>query len=112
MSLPKAKTLTVTISDAEIRRHAGGEVRQLRDSRYREIRFRYSTTDRTRGAWHIVVDQVWRKAGNYPAISTKTLLATLPAILARRAVDISALSLIHISEPTRPRFGSRMPSSA
>ena len=23
-----------------------------------------------------------------------------------------ALSLIHISEPTRPRFGSRMPSSA
>ena len=26
--------------------------------------------------------------------------------------DISFLSLIHISEPTRPRFGSRMPSSA
>ena len=24
----------------------------------------------------------------------------------------SDLSLIHISEPTRPRFGSRMPSSA
>ena len=24
----------------------------------------------------------------------------------------NALSLIHISEPTRPRFGSRMPSSA
>lgn len=93
MSLSKAKTLTVTISDAEIRRHAGGEVRQLRDSRHREIRFRYSTTDRTRGAWHVVVDQVWRKAGNYPAISTKTLLATLPAILARRAVDISATSI-------------------
>lgn len=93
MSLPKAKTLTVTISDAEIRRHAGGEVRQLRDSRYREIRFRYSTTDRTRGAWHVVVDQVWRKAGNFPAISTKTLVATLPTILARRAVDLSASSI-------------------
>ena len=25
---------------------------------------------------------------------------------------VRALSLIHISEPTRPRFGSRMPSSA
>lgn len=90
MTLSKAKTLTVALSDAEIRRHAGGEVRQLRDTRHREIRFRYSTTDRTRGAWHVVVDQVWRKAGNYPGISTKTLLATLPAILARRAVDASA----------------------
>lgn len=94
MSLPKAKTLTVTISDAEIRRHAGGEVRQLRDSRYREIRFRYSTTDRSRGSWHIVVDQVWRKAGNFPAISTKTLITTLPTILARRVVDLSACSII------------------
>lgn len=93
MSLPTAKTLTVAISDAEIRRHAGGEVRQLRDSRHREIRFRYSTTDRTRGSWHVVVDQVWRKAGNYPGISTKILLATLPEILARRALDVSATSI-------------------
>lgn len=92
MTQPNTKTLTVAISDAEIRRHTGGEVRQLRDTRHREIRFRYSTTDRTRGTWHIVVDQVWRKAGNFPGISTKTLLATLPAILARRAVDASATS--------------------
>ena len=27
-------------------------------------------------------------------------------------LTIFILSLIHISEPTRPRFGSRMPSSA
>ena len=93
MTPPNAKTLTVAISDAEIRRHAGGEVRQLRDTRHREIRFRYSTTDRTRGAWHVVVDQVWRKAGNFPAISTKTLLVTLPSILARRSVDRSASSI-------------------
>ena len=26
--------------------------------------------------------------------------------------QLEELSLIHISEPTRPRFGSRMPSSA
>lgn len=88
-----AKTLTVAISDAEIRRHAGGEIRQLRDTRHREIRFRYSTTDRTRGAWHVVVDQVWRKAGNFPGISTKTILTSLPEILARRALDVSAVSI-------------------
>lgn len=93
MTPPEPKTLTVAISDTEIRRHAGGEIRQLRDNRHREIRFRYSTTDRTRGAWHVVVDQVWRKAGNFPGISTKTLLATLPEILARRAVDVSAASI-------------------
>ena len=34
---------------------------------------------------------------------------TLPAEPAKTA---HFLSLIHISEPTRPRFGSRMPSSA
>ena len=30
----------------------------------------------------------------------------------RRTRERLSLSLIHISEPTRPRFGSRMPSSA
>lgn len=87
-----SKTLTVTLSDAEIRRHAAGDASQLRDTRYRELRFRYSTTDRTRGAWHVVFRQRWGKAGNYPGINTKTMLATLPAILARRAADASAKS--------------------
>jgi integrase len=86
------KTLTVTISDAEIRRHAAGEVRQLRDTRHRELRFRYSTTDRARGAWHVVFRQRWGKAGDYPGINAKTMLAALPAILARRAADADAKS--------------------
>ncbi|MFK0086394.1 tyrosine-type recombinase/integrase [Pseudomonas sp. NPDC090755] len=86
------KTLTVTISDAEIRRHAAGEVFQLRDIRHRELRFRFSTVDRSRGAWHVVVRGRWGKAGDYPGINTKTMLATLPAILARRAVDVEAKS--------------------
>lgn len=85
------KTLTVTISDAEIRRHANGEVRQLRDTRHRELRFRYGK-DRTRGSWHVVVGEAWGKAGSFPGISSKTMLATLPAILARRAVDATAKS--------------------
>ena len=29
-----------------------------------------------------------------------------------RGWDVSQLSLIHISEPTRPKYASRMPSSA
>lgn len=86
-----AKTLTVTISDAEIRRHAAGDVRQLRDTRHRELRFRYGK-DRSRGSWHVVVGEAWGKAGSFPGISSKTMLATLPAILARRAVDSGAKS--------------------
>lgn len=86
------KTLAVALSDAEIRRHQGSDVRQLRDPRYRQLRFRYSTVDRTRGAWHVVVAGKWGKAGDYPGISAKTMLATLPSILARRSIDASAKS--------------------
>lgn len=86
------KTLTVAISDAEIRRHAGGEIRQLRDLRHPELRFRYSTTDRNKGAWHVVVRGKWGKAGNYPGINAKLMISTLPTILARRAVDPKATS--------------------
>ena len=47
-----------------------------------------------------------------------TLLKTLSRLLAPAEGRVLVekkdvhLSLIHISEPTRPRFGSRMPSSA
>ncbi|MFU0823291.1 MAG: site-specific integrase [Pseudomonas lundensis] len=92
MTISEPKTLTVVISDIEIRRHAGGEVRQLRDLRHPELRFRYSTTDRNKGAWHVVVRGKWGKAGNYPGINTKLMHATLPAILARRSVDPDATS--------------------
>ena len=33
-------------------------------------------------------------------------------LIGLKLIPLLALSLIHISEPTRPRFGSRMPSSA
>ncbi|MPQ68315.1 tyrosine-type recombinase/integrase [Pseudomonas sp. MWU12-2323] len=89
---PVPKTLNVTLSDAEIRRHQGGNVRQLRDPRYRELRFRYSTVDRSRGAWHVVVAGQWGKAGDYPGLNTRRMLDTLPAILARRAADPQANS--------------------
>ncbi|NWC95531.1 MULTISPECIES: site-specific integrase [unclassified Pseudomonas] len=85
-------TLHVNITDAEIRKQAAGPVRQLRDHRYPELRFRYSTTDRTKGAWHVVVRGKWGKAGNYPGINAKLMQTTLPAILARRSIDPDATS--------------------
>ncbi|WP_288375734.1 site-specific integrase [uncultured Pseudomonas sp.] len=86
-------TKHITFTDAEIRRQAGQPVRQLRDPRYPELRFRYSTTDRSRGAWHVVIAGKWGKAGNFPSLSAKAMLAALPGILARRAVDPEAHSL-------------------
>lgn len=87
------KTLTVIMSDAEIRRHAERlHVRALRDARHPELHFRYSTSDRRKGSWHVVVRGKWGKAGNYPSINAKLMQATLPAILARRSVDPDAVS--------------------
>lgn len=89
---PTPRTLVVSISDAEIRRHQNSDIRQLRDPRYRQLRFRYSTVDRARGAWHVVIAGRWGKAGDYPGINAKAMLATLPAILTRRSADPAAKS--------------------
>lgn len=87
------KTLTVVMTDAEIRRQAERlHVRALRDARHPSLHFRYSTVDRTKGSWHVVVGKAWGKAGNYPDINAKAMLSTLPAILARRSADPSAKS--------------------
>ncbi|MBJ2201822.1 tyrosine-type recombinase/integrase [Pseudomonas carnis] len=87
------KTLTVVMTDAEIRRQAERpHVRALRDARHPSLHFRYSTVDRAKGSWHVVVGKVWGKAGNYPDINAKAMLATLPAILVRRAADPLAKS--------------------
>lgn len=87
-----AKTVHVSITDAEIRKHAPTGVRQLRDPRFPQLRFRYSTVDRSKGAWHVVVRGKWGKAGSYPGIGAKLMQSTLPDILARRAVDAEAAS--------------------
>ena len=87
------KTLTVVMTDAEIRRHAQlNHVRALRDARHPQLHFRYSTVDRTRGSWHVVIGGKWGKAGSYPGINAKLMQATLPEILARRAADPDATS--------------------
>lgn len=87
------KTLTVVMTDSEIRRQAERpHVRALRDARHPSLHFRYSTVDRAKGSWHVVVGKAWGKAGNYPDINAKAMLATLPAILVRRAADPLAKS--------------------
>lgn len=77
-----SKTLTVTLSDAEIRRHADSEIRDLRDAREPAFRFRYKQ-DRTRGSWYLVHDSKWNKIANYPDVNTKAVLGALPAVRAR-----------------------------
>ncbi|MCQ9423360.1 site-specific integrase [Pseudomonas sp. LJDD11] len=87
------KTLTVLMSDAEIRRHAERlHVRALRDARHPALHFRYSTSDRRKGSWHVVIRGKWGKAGNYPDIGAKLMQSTLPAIIARRSADPAAAS--------------------
>ncbi|WP_443690402.1 tyrosine-type recombinase/integrase [Pseudomonas sp.] len=89
----QVKTLTIIMSDAEIRRHAERlHVRALRDARHPALHFRYSTVDRAKGSWHVVVRGKWGKAGNYPGINAKLMQTTLPAILARRSADPAAAS--------------------
>ncbi|MBD8598763.1 tyrosine-type recombinase/integrase [Pseudomonas sp. CFBP 8772] len=88
----QSRTVHVSITDTEIRKQAATSARQLRDPRYPQLRFRYSTVDRSKGSWHVVVGGKWGKAGSYPGINAKLMQATLPDILARRAVDSTAAS--------------------
>ena len=84
-----SKTLTVTLSDAEIRRHAESEVRDLRDTRQPAFRFRYKQ-DRTRGSWYLVHGSKWNKIANYPDLNTKAVLSVLPTVRARMAGEPGA----------------------
>lgn len=83
-------TLTLEISDAAIRRHAENpEIRELNDSRL-PYRFRYDKK-RLGGSWHIVKSiegkDKWRKAGTFPALTTKGLKSALSAIMGRLYAD-------------------------
>jgi integrase len=90
-----SKTLHVLLTDAAIRQYAAKPVRQLRDPRFPALRFRYSTTNRAKGSWFVVIGDQWGKAGNYPDINAKAMQATLPAILLRRAAEPGARSTVN-----------------
>ncbi|MNM21444.1 Prophage CP4-57 integrase [compost metagenome] len=96
--MERPKTLVVQLSDAAIKRHANDiHVTQLRDPRH-PLRFRYSRSTRERGSWHVVKftggRDVWRKAGNFPELTFKALLAALPEIQQRLAADLANATAI------------------
>ncbi|KAA0015489.1 tyrosine-type recombinase/integrase [Salinicola corii] len=83
-------TLVVNLSDAVIRRHMSDPaIRQLRDPRY-PLRVRFNQA-RTRASWFVVrfaggADH-WRKIGAWPDLASRAVIAQLPDIQARLAVD-------------------------
>lgn len=80
-----SQTLTINLSDAEIRRQAANSaVDTLRDPRHPGLYFRY-TQGRGRGSWYLVVNRSWRRIAGYPDLKTAAVLAVLPE-LRQRAV--------------------------
>jgi len=90
--MTSSKTLHIHVTDSEIRRHAATPIQQLRDPRFPALRFRYWSSDRTRGSWYVVIKSAWNKIANYPVIDAKTMQAHLPQILASRAFNPQAFS--------------------
>lgn len=86
----KIKTLTVKLSDAEIVRNAKLEhVRDLRDASHPALHFRY-LTNRTRGSWYFLHKRQWHLIGHFPDLSSKQVVAALPAVRLRVAADGAA----------------------
>ncbi|WP_454843378.1 tyrosine-type recombinase/integrase [Pseudomonas gorinensis] len=75
-------TTAVKITDAEIKRQAAGEVRDLRDIEARGLYLRFAK-DRTRASWYLVVRGEWKLIGRYPDLSAKQVAAALPGIRLR-----------------------------
>lgn len=89
-------TLSVTLSDAVIKRHASDPaVTELNDPRH-PLRFRYRN-DRSKGSWHLVLYDKggkWRKVANWPDVPTRFLLDSLPAVQARLLADPAASATV------------------
>ena len=84
------KTLTVKLSDAEIQRNARLEhVRDLRDASHPALHFRYAK-NRVRGSWYLLNKRQWHRIGGFPDLSTKQVIAALPAVRLRVAADGAA----------------------
>lgn len=72
----------VKMSDAEIKRQAAGDVRDLRDIENRGLYLRF-TRARVRASWYLVVKGEWKRIGAFPDLNTKQVVAALPAIRLR-----------------------------
>jgi integrase len=72
----------VKMSDAEIKRQAAGDVRDLRDVENRGLYLRF-TRARERASWYLVVKGEWKRIGAFPDLNTKQVVAALPTIRLR-----------------------------
>ncbi|VVO86289.1 tyrosine-type recombinase/integrase [Pseudomonas fluorescens] len=72
----------VKMSDAEIKRQASGTVRDLRDVENRGLYLRFAKA-RDRASWYLVTKGKWNLVGNFPDLTTKQVVAALPAIRLR-----------------------------
>lgn len=75
-------TAAVRITDAEIKRQAAGTERDLRDVENRGLYLRF-TRDRARASWYLVSRGKWNLVGSFPDLSSKQVVAALPAIRLR-----------------------------
>lgn len=84
------KTLTVKLSDSEIARNAKLEhVRDLRDASHPALHFRFAK-NRARGSWYLLNKRQWHLIGHFPDLSSKQVVAALPAVRLRVAADGAA----------------------
>jgi integrase len=77
-------TVALKITDAEIKRQAAGDVRDLRDVENRGLYLRF-TRDRARASWYLVAKGKWNLVGSFPDLSAKQVVAALPGIRLRLA---------------------------
>ncbi|WP_443699254.1 tyrosine-type recombinase/integrase [Pseudomonas sp.] len=77
-------TAALKITDAEIKRQAAGDVRDLRDVENRGLYLRF-TRDRARASWYLVAKGKWNLVGSFPDLSAKQVVAALPTIRLRLA---------------------------
>lgn len=84
------QTLTVKLSDPEIMRNAKlGHVRDLRDASHPALHFRFAK-NRARGSWYFLHKRQWHLIGHFPDLSSKQVVAALPAVRLRVAADGAA----------------------
>lgn len=101
-------TAVVKITDAEIKRQAAGDVRDLRDLENRGLYLRF-TQARARASWYLVGKGRWNHIGNFPDLNAKQVLAALPAIRLRlEAGTGSNLSKWAITRELLEWFDERM----
>jgi len=101
-------TAAVKISDAEIRRQAAGQVRDLRALGNHGLYFRFHRS-RERGSWYLIHKGKWNLIGSYPELSAAKVAAALPDIRLRlEAGEGSSLSSWVLTGELLGWFAERM----